>query len=73
MGDPITPTETSPVVEAAAAELPLTLPEDPAEARDLLAAELSVVSPGFGLAAWQPTVTTITVSHSERPRAPPIC
>lgn len=38
------PTDASPVVEDEAAELPFTLPEDPAEARDLLAAELSVAS-----------------------------
>ncbi len=44
MGDQTWPTETTPVVEEAAAELPFPLPEDPAEARDLLAAELSVVS-----------------------------
>ncbi len=44
MGDQTWPTETTPVVEEAAAELPFPLPEDPGEARDLLAAELSVVS-----------------------------
>lgn len=44
MADQIQPTETAPVAEGEAAELPLTLPEDPAEARDLLAAELSVAS-----------------------------
>lgn len=36
-------------------------------------AELLVVSSDFDLAAWQPTITTITVSQSERPRAPPLC
>lgn len=38
------PTDAAPVAEEDAAELPLLLPEDPAEARDLLAAELSVAS-----------------------------
>lgn len=37
-------TEASPVVEEDAAELPLSLPDDPEEARDLLVAELSAAS-----------------------------
>lgn len=38
------PIDTAPVAEGDAAELPLILPEDPAEARDLLAAELSMAN-----------------------------
>jgi len=42
--EPMQPTDTAPVAEEDAAELPVSLPEDPAEARDLLAAELAVAS-----------------------------